>query len=185
MIELQPKRRRARPRRGFSLIEVLVVITVSSALVAAAVGLIHTMLRLQRGDQEQVRAEWALAGLAERFRDDVHAATALRPIATPPGQPSRPAWLLPLTSRREVEYRAEEGHLLRLEREGTKLVHREAFWLPRPAVVSIEAAAAGTAKLVRLQIAVPPAVAPDSPWRPVQIDAALALDHRFTSPEGL
>jgi prepilin-type N-terminal cleavage/methylation domain-containing protein len=185
MIELKRSVSRARPRPGFSLIEVLVVITISSALVAAAVGLIHTMIRLQRGDEERIRAESAMEGLAEWFRDDVHAATALRPIAAPPGQASRPAWELLLTPSRKVEYRAEDGRLLRLEQEGNKLVHREAFRLPRPAVVSIEAVDPGSPKLVRLRIAVPAAVAAESPWRPVQIDAVLALDHRFTSPEGL
>lgn len=180
----------ARPRPGHSLPEVLVVVTVASSLVVAAVGLIYAMTRFQQGDAEQARFEAGLEVLADQFRDDVHAATRWKPMApAAPGQGKPQAWEFRLGSGRRVEYRVEERRLMRLELDKDKLdkdkvVRREAFRLPRDAAVSIEAAEPGAPRLVGLRIVSGAGAPGRGPLCPVHVDALLAMDHRFAPPEG-
>lgn len=64
-------------RRGYSLIELLVVIGVSAALMALIVLLISTLLRLDRSGGALAAERDTAARLASLFRADVHAATAV------------------------------------------------------------------------------------------------------------
>jgi len=175
----------ARPRPGHTLTEILVVVTVASSVVVAAVGLIHAMTRFQQGDAEQARFEAGLEVLADQFRDDVHAATRWKPMASAaPGQGKPQGWELRLGAGRRVEYRVGERRLVRLELDKDKVVRREAFWLPRDVAVSIEAAEPDAPRLVGLRIVSGPGAPARSPLWPVHVDAVLAMDHRFAPPEG-
>jgi hypothetical protein len=185
MIPPVPSDRPARPRPGHTLPELLVVITVASSLVVAAVGLVYAMTRFQLGDAEQARFEAGLDVLADQFRDDVHAATRFKPMASAaPGQAQAPVWEFRLGSGRRVEYRVDHRRLIRLELDQDKVVRREAFGLPRDAAVSIEAAERDTPGLVGLRIMCGPGAEGGGPRWPVHVDALLAMDYRFAPPVG-
>jgi prepilin-type N-terminal cleavage/methylation domain-containing protein len=99
------------PRRGYTLIEMLVVITVSTVLLSVAVGVLHVLSRAERSGREHGNRATIVARLADQFRSDVHA--ALHPIPSegadknvwqfalppPPGKP-KPS----LESRRDGTY---------------------------------------------------------------------------------
>lgn len=173
-------------RKGFSLVEVLVAIAVASLMLATAVGLLYALIEMDRTSREHLRLRTAAARLADRFRRDVHAAVRLTgpPAAAEDGAEAAVAWELELPPDRAVEYRLEEDSLLRTERAEGEAVKREWFGLPPHAAASIRISAGQSPPIVSLRIA-PDGQSPAEPpaWRPVRIDAALALDHRFENEE--
>ncbi len=163
------------PRRGHSLIELMVVIAVSSTLAAVTVGLLHTLFQMQQGGRKHLEVRRTLERLAEQFRDDVHAATQLRPMAAGKGEGGAaegPGWELPREGDHQVEYRLHAYQLLRTERQKDKLLRRESFALP-PGTTAAMGTAETTPGLVTLRIG-----------RTIRIEAALALDQRFLEGKG-
>ena len=65
-----------RTRRGFSLIEMLVVIAVMSVMVTLGTITIALLMRSERNGGDALVAAQAANRLARQFRDDVHAAQA-------------------------------------------------------------------------------------------------------------
>ena len=190
---------RRKQRRGHSLIELLVVISVGSALLAVSVGLLHTLLQMQQGGRKHLQQRRTLERLADQFREDVHAATQVRATAAGPGQAEGPGWELPRDPEHTVEYRLQEDNLVRTERQKDKVLRRESFALPQGATVSMETPKMGIAEtapgLVTLRIVPllpserqpagqPRAPGAASPGRTIRVDAALATDHRFLQAKG-
>jgi len=192
-------RPRRRQRRGHSLIELMVVITASSALLAVTVALLHTLFQMQQGGRKHLQQRRTLERLADQFREDVHAATQLRSVAAGKGQAEGPGWELPRDAEHKIEYRLQGKELLRTERQKDKVLRRESFVLAPGATVAMGMAET-TPGLVTLRI-VPPlasegqpagqprgagAASPGaaSPARTVRVDAALALDQRFLQAKG-
>ena len=68
-------------RRGFTLIEMLVVMTVGSVIVGIGVGMLHVLLRTEQTGRDRVHQAGVLARLAEQFRSDVGAAVRQTPGA--------------------------------------------------------------------------------------------------------
>ena len=173
-------------RKGFSLVEVMVAMAVGSVLMAIVVGLLYTLMETDRTSREHLRLRIAAARLADQFRRDAHAAVGLTgpPDVAEDGAEVLPVWELELPPDRVVEYRVEGHSLLRTERAGGEVVKREWFGLPPHAVASIERSGEQGQPIATLRI-VPDVDPPGTPaWRPLRIDAVLALDHRFANVEG-
>jgi prepilin-type N-terminal cleavage/methylation domain-containing protein len=183
-------------RRGFTLIEMLVVIAVSGALMAVAVGLLHTMIRLEHGSREELRERTAMMRLADQFRRDVHAATQF----TPPGeghpggqrgeQPNQQeqaggasrTWQLSLGPDRVVEYQAEPGAIARTERASGDVLSRESYAIAPATAVSIGLAGEEAPGIVTLRIELESGQPPAPGVCPFRVDAELAKDGRFLKP---
>jgi prepilin-type N-terminal cleavage/methylation domain-containing protein len=126
--------RRAPRRRGYSLVELLVVISVSSVLASVAVGLIGILMGVDRGGRRHLHETNALARLAQQFRADVAAAES----ASSDG----PHELhLRLSGGRVVDYASEAGQATREERLGQESQMHEQFSLPEEARLAFEVAA--------------------------------------------
>lgn len=61
-------------RRGVSLIEMIVVMTVGAVLMGVAVSLLLVLLRTEQGGRTHAQRNESLQRLADQFRRDVHAA---------------------------------------------------------------------------------------------------------------
>ncbi|MBB3204257.1 type II secretory pathway pseudopilin PulG [Rhodopirellula rubra] len=68
------------PRRGSSLIEIMVVLSVSSTLLVLAVGWIHQSFRLATAMRNHERNHQSLLRLSRQFREDAHLATSVSPV---------------------------------------------------------------------------------------------------------
>lgn len=170
-------------RRGLTLIELTASMAVGSAMMAIATSVIYLLFSIHRDTREHLRERTSIARLGDHFRDDVHAATALAPVEMPaPGGQSGPAWELQLPGGRIVRYGVEQGDLRRADSAGGKPQH-ESFRLTDDAAVTIEPAELGNRTIVSLRIFSPTRPAGKPRPDPVQIDAILASDHRFTSSE--
>jgi len=115
-------------RRGYLLTEMLVVISVSSALAVVAVGMLGTLMRIERSGRRHFEETNGLARLSKQFRRDVAAAEEASVPAENTGRPSEIH--LRLATDHTVRYRAEPGVLLRLDEWGQTEAARERFRLP-------------------------------------------------------
>ena len=166
-------------RRGVSLIEMLVVIAVSTVLLGVAVSVLNLLMRAERSGREHVNRTATVARLADQFRSDVRA--ALRPIAA--DGTAKNQWQFVLTTDRAVTYRALPKEIERREQIGGKLVRQESYVLPADCSAEIIVhtdSAPATASLV-----IAPSGLASSARREIRMDATLGADHRFAkSPNG-
>jgi prepilin-type N-terminal cleavage/methylation domain-containing protein len=173
-------------RRGYSLIEMLVVMATTAAMLGIALGLLHLLIRLEHGSREEVRQRTTLHRLADRFRRDVHAARQFPALEVPrpPGAqgPEREegtsGWRFSLDDGRAVQYRAEQGQLVRAERAEGDVIAQDSYVLPPHATASIALVGDEAPGIVRLRI-VPEPTPSDATWSATCIDAELGKDRRF------
>lgn len=164
-------------RRGFSLVELLVVLSMMAIVLVLCVGLIHTLLRLDRAARAQVAEDADLSRLAREFRRDVRAATALEPIPFAAG-PS--TWLpLALPGGRTVEYRSRGNTLIRSERTAEAILRTETFRLPSRVAVRWEIEGTGDRTVVGLVLDPPPGREAGPAPAGHRIEGVLGQDHRF------
>ncbi|HUT93390.1 MAG TPA: prepilin-type N-terminal cleavage/methylation domain-containing protein [Thermoguttaceae bacterium] len=172
--------------RGFTLIEMLVVIATGAALMAVAMGILHLLIRLEQGSREEVRRQTTLDRLAGQFRRDVHAAGQFAAIEAaeaaaaevPEREDGTPGWQFSLDENRTVQYRAGQRELIRTERAEKDAVARESYVFPSDTTVSIDLVGEAAPGIVRLRVA-PDGAQPLAIWRGTCVDAELAKDRRF------
>ncbi len=171
-------------RLGYSLIETLVVIAGSGVVLATAVGLLHSIFRVDRTTRDHAAGQQTLRRLAADFRDDAHAAVKLTPVEAVADGKKSPAWEFQLPQAdRKVRYQAISNRLVREEQGGGKTVRREAYRLPDGSTASI-GLESGPPALATLRIAAGAAGENLTGGLPLRIDAALASDHRFAKLGG-
>jgi len=154
--------------------------TIGSMMVGIAVGLLYLLLRMERDARAHLRSRTTVNRLADRFREDVHAATRLTALEAP-GSDGRspPAWRLQLPTDEVVVYRLQRGELLRTASVGSKVRQRETFPLDEEAAVSIEQSEGRIPALVSLTITCDGHPPKEPAFRGVSIEAILAKDHRY------
>lgn len=164
-------------RRGYTLIEMIVVMTVGAVVVGISVGMLHALLRTEQTGRDRVPQARILARLAEQFRSDVGA--AVRP--TPSAQQGE--WQFALTGDRVVTYRALPGEVRWDQRTAGKLVRQESYILPSGCSAAITVRSKATPAVASLVIA--DKSTPRAAGREMRVTAVLGKDHRFTkSPVG-
>lgn len=163
-------RRPGRPphvsRRGYSLVEALVVISINSVLMAVALTLLATLLKSERDGRQHFERTRSLVRLADDLRHD--AATAERAES----DPSEPTLRLQSPKDRTIEFTCDGDRIRRVEREGASIRHREAYHLARLSAATFTVA---SDKLVSVEL-----LLNDQPKHPWRIDARLGTkqNHR-------
>jgi len=164
-------------RRGYSLVELLVVISMSSVMLGIITVLFTLLFRIERSGRDHVRHSAVLGRLADQFRRDVH--------ATPVGGVSvgEPVQFSPAPDR-TITYGTPHGAVIRIERVGSEEVRRESFVLPSSCSASIGSPPDAKGPTVTLSIAPRTDTQPRRPGRTLRVDALLGRDHRFANPRG-
>ena len=161
-------------RRGYALIELIAVISVSMITLGIAAGLVHSAFDVERSLRERLAQRQVVDRLAEQFRRDVHAASEVIVEADPI------RCELVGHNRASVVYRTEGAMLVReaLGEEGSSSsqhASRTDFPLPQRCTVVFDRFEQAGRTLVGLTIV--PKPGPDAPARqapqPVRIDALL------------
>lgn len=160
-------------RSAYTLIEMLAVLAVGSALLGTATATLYLVFRAESGGRQQLLLATTLDRLAEQFRRDVHEADAITPR-----QPG--AWEFRQPGGRTVEYRPGKDCLVRLELVCGRPERREEYALPTGAEVAIESPPQGRPGLAVLRITVPVDQTAAAARRGVRIEAALGFDQRFS-----
>lgn len=170
-------------KSGYSLIEMIVVMTAGTVLMGIAVTLLCALLRAEGTGRALVERSTSLSRLADQFRRDVHAADeAVQGIHWPPDAegatlrvPARNGE--PDAHIRSIEYLAGEGTLKRLEWVGEEVASEESYDLGEGSSAQIEIVPANGRQLVCLAVAIKRA--PSAQDRQLRIEAVLGWDHRF------
>ncbi|MCE5267325.1 MAG: hypothetical protein LLG00_05515 [Planctomycetaceae bacterium] len=178
-------------RTGYSLIEMVVVMTSGAVLTGIAITLLCALLRAEGAGRASVERAASLDRLTDQFRRDVHAAATIAnssltrtdtitlqlptlSVATAEGTSN------PFDPKRSVEYVIEGSAITRYERSAEVLVGQDRFELGQGYTASLATAPSNGNKLISLLIA--PADVEMSGNRCLKIDAALAWDLRL--PKG-
>jgi prepilin-type N-terminal cleavage/methylation domain-containing protein len=166
-------------RRGVSLIEVMVAISVGGVMLSIGVMTLRVLLRTERTGARHLLQSTTRARVSELFRRDLHEAVAAQPFAPAGDEPSR--FELTFPDGRQTVYQFADGHLQRLESEAGKLAHRDDFLLP-DAELAFELQP-GPPRLASLLIREERGTKTESAAsRVFRIDAVLARNHRYESP---
>jgi len=154
-------------RSGKSLVELMVVISVVSVVLAACTTTLAALLHLERQFRRDAEQTTTLARLATRIRSDAHQASGLQAGET---------CVLSLPGGEAIHYALDGRAITRIVRRGEAIVHRDAFRLPGDAAIAFQAVEQSGGQLLRLTIR--------SSGRPVRgspavqattIDAAIGL----------
>lgn len=112
-------------RRGFSLVEMLVVIVSMSVLLGVAVTTLTLLMRAGQTATSAVTSSLAVSRLAHDFRREVRAASAAE---VEPGENGQPARLrLSVAPDRRVIYWREKTSILRREMSGDEVLRAEKY----------------------------------------------------------
>ena len=115
-------------RFGYSIIEVVLVISAVSIVLGLCAGLIHVLLRLEKGERTHLGETGTIARLAQQFRKDVHAAT--RATLDPIDERGGARLDVATPTDRTIDYRAGERSIVRTQHHGDEVERRETFSLP-------------------------------------------------------
>ncbi|MGD0516285.1 MAG: prepilin-type N-terminal cleavage/methylation domain-containing protein [Thermoguttaceae bacterium] len=162
--------------RGFTLIEMLVAVTVGATLAGIAVLLLYALMKSHNSGREHLEYCQTLNRLAEQFRGDVHSMQKTSPDAT-----ETLFDLLPNTADdTRVRYQCLEGRIDRSELQGEKIVRRESYMLPQDMMAAIKTEALGEATVA--VIVITPKEQTEKIYRagPVRIEAVLGRDWRLS-----
>ena len=162
-------------RRGSSLLEILVVITLLSAALTAAATTLAALMRIEHQIRTDQFQEQSLTRLASRWRTDAHTAIA----ASAGGD-----CIFRLADGRTIRYSYAAPRVVREVRHDDEIIHRDAFVLLPRAQVGFSLAGDSRQSLVRLSVCATsdPAPAYSAAVRPAEFEAALNL-HDATRPQ--
>ncbi len=125
-------RRGIEQRRGTSLAELLVVMTLSMALIGLSAKLLHRVMQAHSKSVAFQRGEQSAWRLSSQLRRDIHAANAVDV------GPQADQAIVTSASERRVEYRLAGKSVVRIVTQGDKTESRESFDFPSDLVLHFE-----------------------------------------------
>lgn len=179
-----------RTRRGVSLIELLIVISIGTVIIGLCVTTMHLLLRVERDQARSLRSAMVLSRVRQLFAADVHAGVTAE-IGAGDGDNRQLQVATKGTDR--VVYSADQNVLRREEFDGERLTHRDDFHFLPGAEFHFEQEQ--DPQIVRLNIEIAATVPEDisdrsrgkigkgPPPRTVSIEALLDRDRRFSGGE--
>jgi hypothetical protein len=123
------------PRRGASLIELLLIMSACTVVLTLTGVLLHRAMRIHMQSRAHVNAERTVLRLSEQFRRDVHQARA---VTDGSGKDDKVFLQLDLMDGRVAEYSRATGAVLRNESGGNLPTRREEFAFPGADALTIE-----------------------------------------------
>ena len=131
------------PRRGFTLIEVAVVVSITSVLFALSATTIVALLKLERQFASDASLQRALGRLSDHLREDAHQAVTAQ---------CERMCALEMGEGTTVRYAFETPAVVREVRRGDTVEHRDSFTLGRDAKVEFVLESVGSRQLVLMTI---------------------------------
>jgi prepilin-type N-terminal cleavage/methylation domain-containing protein len=112
-------------RRGFTLIEMVAAVTISTVLMGIAVLLLHSLLKSHNSGREHMNYYRTVNRLAEQFRSDAHAT-----VKTSSGDDGKFFDFLPNTAdSAKIRYQLLPGRIDRTELKGDTTVRQDSYML--------------------------------------------------------
>jgi hypothetical protein len=162
------------PRRGVSLLEMLVVITGLSVLMGTCAVTIQLLLRVSSDAQSRRSASATLGRLAEQFREDVHGCDAAQLGPSAGVRLSR-------GPRGAISYTAHDGRVERVESTGGEANRRETYVLGKGGSAAFQSREDGPCRFVALVVSQGARPGRPDPPRPIEV-LALVGKNRPEAP---
>ena len=113
-------------RPGFTLVEMLVVMTIFALMLSTVSVTVATLWRAQADVQNELQQSAIVMQLARQLRADGHLALS---AALSPAEGDQVQVLRLTTSQGRVEYALEPGRIVRMAYAADQLIHREVYSL--------------------------------------------------------
>ena len=126
------KRSPSQRRRGFSLLEMIVAVSLAGVVLSSVAFSLHSLQRANSHLQSELAYDVTLPRLAAQFRTDAHAAVGLE-TPTPRG-PAGPIFLRADGGR--IEYDVSKSRVERRVLQGGRVISRELYRLVNASAVS-------------------------------------------------
>jgi prepilin-type N-terminal cleavage/methylation domain-containing protein len=166
----------SRRLRGFTLIEMIVVISTLATLLGITTAILFQMFRVDQSERARVVAASNLERLARAFRIDAHASTG-------PADRTDARLVLPMADGRSIEYLVRELDVLRTVRRAGKTEGFEIYRRPPATLARFESTRDGPRPFVAIVFTLDPAAKPKRPgdpaYRDYRIEAAPGRDARL------
>ncbi len=174
-----------RRRRGLTLIEMSVVISMTAVVLSTMAVALHTMFRIDRQVRQELLATDNLMRLSTQLRGDAHQALSAAIDAADGGERNAASdrLLLSMGDNRSISFQIVAPRIERLVRRGDAVEHRESYRLAENTSLKWLVDNEQPLTSVRLEIHYDSDEQPQ-PYRPVSmlsIDAAVGLDHAHAS----
>jgi prepilin-type N-terminal cleavage/methylation domain-containing protein len=167
-----------RSRRGFSLIELLIVLSVGTAMLMVAMSVLYVLKETQVTMRQRLTEGRMVTRLADQFRDDVHSASRIEPVPGERPSPDQTVWQLAVGPDTVVRYEIGDGAVRRIRLSDTDKI-QEDYRLPAGMNAAISGGEDDSALAILQFAAADPNVMQQ---RPIQIEAVLGFDNRHTAP---
>jgi prepilin-type N-terminal cleavage/methylation domain-containing protein len=155
-------------RRGFTLIEMLAVMTCLAVMLGLCAVTIQVLLRTGADAQERRSATAAMGRLAEQFREDVHASDEAMVMASEDLRLARGP-----RPRVAIAYEVEGGRVDRIESVDDTESRRESYVLGRGRSASFEARDDGPRRFLALVVRREARPGQSDPARPLEVLALI------------
>jgi len=113
--------------QGFTLVELLLSMTVGSVLMALALGMVHRAMRVESTAHTHAGVERTATRLSRQFRHDIHQAESVF-IGDQPAGASSLRLMVP--DKNPITYQVEKSRVRREQPLGDEQIHREFFSFP-------------------------------------------------------
>lgn len=163
-----------RSRRGVSLAELLIVMSLCSLLLTTSAVVLHRIMRSQLKTREFLSACHSSQRLADQFRGDVHRARSV----TTEGLPEGAILKLQLSDTQIAEYQQANGVIHRMLVDGEKTIARDEFAFPANSHIAVSQQR--SPPLVTLSVT----STPDDERGPAQQAYAVAIHLRVDAQPG-
>lgn len=161
-------------RQGFSLIELLIVMTVGTAMLMIAMSVLYLLKETQANVRERLTVGRMTTRLADQFREDVHGARSIERETEDATTPESAVWKFTMAPDTVVVYKMRTGAVQRV-RIGSDGKVQDDYRLPAGMRATITAPERNS-DLATLRIELSGVSAERS--RPIQVEALLGFAYR-------
>lgn len=163
-------------RRAFSLVELIIVLSVGTAMLMLAMSVLYMLKQTQVDMRQRLTDARTITRLADRFREDVHAASRMERVSGEASTPDTVVWQFTCEPDSVVRYELTQHRVHRSQTAG-KTIHDD-YRLPAESRVVIRPPEPASS-LVELRLEAADATTAD--FRPIQIEAVLGLANRHSA----
>ena len=118
-----------RRRRGYSLVELLIVIAVSTAMLMVAMSVLYMLKETQDNVRQRLTSGRMTTRLADQFREDVHMASRIERLPSDEAPSQNALWQLAVPPDTTVQYEIGDGRVRRVQARNDERI-QEDFRLP-------------------------------------------------------
>jgi prepilin-type N-terminal cleavage/methylation domain-containing protein len=161
-------------RNGFSLVELLIVMSVGTAMLMVAMSILYLLKETQGNVRQRLASGRRVIRLADQFRDDVHGASTVKPVPNETPSSTETIWQFTIQPNTIVRYEIRDDEVRRIRSIEDRKI-QENYRLPAGVRATLlPPPSESTITTLRFET-VAPGVAGT---RPVQIDAVLGFTNR-------